>query len=69
MLFKEEKDETMKEYRSFSAVIGQNIFYLKNGQSFDAVALNIDENGGLEILHPDGTKATITSGEISLRIK
>ena len=69
VLFVEAKTETMKYYRSSSAVIGQDIFYIKNGVRFDALAVNIDENGGLEVIHPDGTKTTLTSGEITLRIK
>lgn len=69
VIFLESKTTVMAEYRKHSAVIGQNIFYIKNGVKYDAVAINIDNDGGLEVLHPDGTKLTLTSGEITLRIK
>ena len=69
VIFKESKASVMNEYRKQSAVMGQDIYYIQNGKRFDAVVVGIDENGGLEVEHSDGTKATLTSGEITLRIK
>lgn len=69
VIFKESKASVMNEYRKQSAVMGQDIYYIQNGKRFDAVVVAIDENGGLEVEHSDGTKATLTSGEITLRIK
>jgi len=58
----------MSEYREKSCVIGQEITYSKNGVSFDAVAVDIDDNGGL-IVFDGKEKATLTGGEITVRIK
>lgn len=69
VIFTETKNSVMEEYRIYSSVIDQDIYYFKNGIRYDAHAMNIDNNGGLEVLHSDGTKATLTSGEITLRIK
>lgn len=59
----------MNEYRGLSAVIGKNICYIKNGVKYEAFAEGIDNSGGLEIVHPNGIKATLTSGEITIRFK
>lgn len=69
VLYHESKTSVMKEYRASSAVIGQDIYYVKNGIRYDAAVTGIDDNGGLEVEHPDGSKSTLTSGEITLRIK
>lgn len=69
VIFTESKNSVIAEYKSFSAVLGKNIFYIKNDARYDAVAVDIDCNGGLEVKHSDGTKTTLTSGEITLRIK
>ena len=47
----------------------EEIYYIKNGERFDARALDIDEKGGLIVEKCDGTKVTLNSGEITLRIK
>lgn len=69
VLYKEDSASVMEFYRKESAVIGRDIFYIKNGIRYDAKAISIDDAGGLIVTHPDGTKATLTSGEITLRIK
>ena len=69
VLYCESKTSVIKEYRTLSAVIGQDIYFIKNGIRYDATATGIDDNGGLEVEHPDGSKSTLTSGEITLRIK
>lgn len=61
-------DNYMDEYRRKSCVIGKEIVYWKNGNSFNATAVDIDENGGLVVT--DGKeKTTLTGGEITLRLK
>ncbi len=69
VIYYEDKSSIINEYREKSAVIGKDIYYIKDSKKFDAKAVDIDELGGLEIVHPDGTKTTLTSGEITLRIK
>lgn len=69
VIYSEDRTSVMEEYRRLSAVIGRDIYYIKDGNRYDAKAVDINENGGLEVLHPDNTKAMLTSGEISLRLK
>ena len=66
---KENSADIIEEYKRLSAVLGQEIFYIKNGERFDALALDIDETGGLIVENQDGTKNTLNSGEITIRIK
>ena len=58
----------MDEYRKKSCVIGKEITYWKNGIEYNAQAVGIDENGGL-IVDNGKEKATLTSGEITLRVR
>ena len=48
--------------------LGKDITYTQNGATYEARAVDIDENGGLVVLHTDGTRLTLQSGEISLRL-
>lgn len=54
-------------YRSHSIVIGKKIKCIQNGKVTDAIALAIDETGGLEIETETGERLTLRSGEISIR--
>lgn len=64
-----DRAETMALYRRHSMVLGKEITYLENGRSVAACAVDIDENGGLIVEHEDGSRATLQSGEISLRLR
>lgn len=56
-------------YKKRSIIIGQKIRYLKNNQWFDAYAKDIDNFGGLIVLHDDDSIETLHSGEITIRKK
>lgn len=56
-------------YREHSMVIGREITYFRDGQSYTARALDIDAEGGLVILAKDGSRTVLNSGEISVRPK
>ncbi|MBO5052380.1 MAG: biotin--[acetyl-CoA-carboxylase] ligase [Clostridia bacterium] len=56
-------------YRQHSLVLGKEIVYERDGVKHEARALDIDEEGGLVVAHADGSKTTLTSGEISLRLR
>lgn len=58
----------MDEYRKKSCVIGKEIIYWKNDIEYNGKAIDIDENGGL-IVDNGKEKTTLTSGEITLRVK
>lgn len=68
-IIKENNADIIEEYKKISAVLGEEIYYIKNGERFDARALDIDEKGGLIALNSDGTRTILSSGEITLRIK
>lgn len=56
-------------YRSHSLVIGRPIYFIENGVKTDAVAVGINEDGSLTVRTEDGKTVTLSSGEITLRIK
>ncbi len=69
-VFSNPKDEGhMALYRQQSMVIGREILYVQNGIEQSARAVDIDETGGLVVELPSGTKETLRSGEISLRVQ
>ncbi len=63
------KQTYMAYYRTRSIVVGQRVRYIHNDVIYDALALDVDDMGGLIVRHPDGTVHTLTSGEVTLRIK
>ena len=54
-------------YRSHSMILGKNINYIEKGRVTPAVAVAIDETGGLVVQNTDGEMKTLRSGEISIR--
>ena len=69
--FFDNPDDTsyLKEYKENSIVLGKKVIYEQNGIKFDAIAIDIDEKGGLIVQQPDGTCITLSTGEITLRLK
>ena len=61
--------EFIDYYRSHSMLIGEDINFIKNGAVTPAVAVAIDENGGLTVRLNNGEVTTLTSGEISIRVR
>ena len=55
------------EYRSRSIVLGQEVLYLRNGETTAGTAEAIDNRGGL-VVRVGNDLHTLDSGEISLRI-
>ncbi len=68
-ILKENINYVISEYRLHSAVLGKNIFYIKNGTRFDAEVTEILNDGSLKVLRSDQTEDILSSGEITLRIK
>ena len=58
----------LNDYKKLSMVIGEDIIYTKNGESFEGKAIDIDSFGGLIVL-TEGEKVTLNTGEITLRLK
>lgn len=62
-------DEYMDLYRKHSMVIGHDVEYTVNGERYTGRAVDIDEDGGLVVLHSNGEKEVLRSGEITLRTR
>ena len=62
----------LDSYRKHSMVIGREIQVYKggidSGEGRPALAKDIDDNGGLMVEYDDGTKETLATGEISIRL-
>ncbi len=57
----------MDEYKRLCMTLGKEILLLRGEEKRYAVALDLDENGGLIVLNPDGTEEIVSSGEVSVR--
>ncbi len=68
MLSELESGTFMREYRERSNVIGKKIQVRKGDEYYSAVALAIDDEGGLEVETEFG-RETVRSGEISIRLE
>lgn len=72
-----EKRDFIKTYREKSLVVGKTVSVYKGVYRKDprqelpsqpARVLGIDDSGGLIVLYTDGSRETLTSGEISIRL-
>ena len=59
----------IKEYRERSLVLGKPITFVKNGVETDAVAVSVDDDGGLTVRLSDGSQTTLNTGEISIKMQ
>lgn len=65
-------DSFVESYRNRSMIIGQDINVFKTGLArtpIPAHAVDIDRSCGLVVRYEDGTQETLTSGEISIRLR
>ncbi len=58
----------MDDYRMLSCVIGQDISFFENGKEYTGKAIDINDDGAL-IVSTDRGNRTLSSGEISVRVK
>jgi len=58
----------LSDYRAWSLVLGKKIVWTMDGVKREALAVEIDGEGGLVIREEDGTVRTLRSGEISVRL-
>lgn len=59
----------IEDYRKYSLVIDKQIKYLENGVWTEAIAKDIDDDGGLIVQNFDGQEHVLRTGEITLRLK
>lgn len=57
----------MDEYRRLCMTLGKDILLVRGDEKRFATAVDLDENGGLIVRNPDGTKEVVSSGEVSVR--
>lgn len=62
-----EKAAWLRRYAEDCVTIGQDVQVIRNGQVRPAHADGIDEDAGLLVTYPDGSKETVSSGEVSVR--
>lgn len=58
----------LTDYRERSLVLGKYVDFTRNGETKTALAVDIDDRGGLIVKFDDGRTETLSSGEISLRV-
>ncbi len=61
-------DEIIKEYTSHLFILGKRITASYGDKAIEATAIDIDERGGLIVELDDGSRTTLTMGEITLKI-
>lgn len=59
----------IEEYRSRSLLLGKDIICYDNNTVYEAQVLDVDENAALIVRLSDSTTKTLSSGEVTLRIK
>lgn len=57
----------LDEYRQHCVSINRPVSLIRSGTALPAFALDIDENYALVVEHPDGTRESISYGEVGLR--
>ncbi len=65
----QKNENYIEEYRSRSLLIGKDIICYDNNTVYEAQALDIDDNAALTVRLADSTIKTLSSGEVTLRIK
>lgn len=63
----ENKQETLKICREYSAVIGKQIYTIKSNKKELVKCIDINEDGNLVVKEKDGKIKEIMSGEVSIR--
>ena len=70
-VLEEDTKSVMEEYKQLSFIIGQDVeihpVIGDNKQNYNAKVIDIDNEASLVVQLPDGTKRTLSSGEISLK--
>lgn len=58
----------LKEYREHSMLLGKQIWIYSGGEPEAALAVEIDENGGLVVELPGGGRRVLSTGEVTVRM-
>ena len=63
-----ESREWLTDYRRHSNVIGREVLYTQNGETFSALAEDVGRDGELILRTPDGKRALLRTGEVTIRL-
>ena len=58
----------MEAYRAHSLVLGKRVVFSRGDTKTEAIAIDIDDDGGLRVQLDDGSEQTLHTGEITLRL-
>lgn len=61
------KDAILERFTERCITIGSEIAVVRDADVRHGIAISIDEDAGLIVAYPDGTRETVTSGEVSIR--
>ena len=62
-----EKDRLMEIYKANCITLGKEIQVLRYDSIRPGIAIDLDADGGLCVQYPDGTRETVSFGEVSVR--
>ena len=65
--FPARKAEYLARYRADCLTVGREVRLIQKGQTRTAFAEAIDDEFALVVRHPDGTRETVTAGDVSVR--
>lgn len=64
-----EQSDFLAEYRERSFVPGNRVCFERGGETWEALALGVDDAGGLLVRYDDGREESLRCGEVSVKIK
>ena len=62
-----EKQQYLDAYKKDHITIGKEISIIRNQQEKQGTAISLNDNFSLNVCYEDGTKETISGGEVSIR--
>ncbi|MBR6678568.1 MAG: biotin--[Oscillospiraceae bacterium] len=63
------KDDFLEQYRERSFVPGNRVCFERGAETLEALAIAVDDAGGLVVRYDDGREESLRSGEVSVKIK
>ncbi len=66
---KSDEGTYIEQYRKRCFVLGEKVSFFYNGKETEGVAEDVDNNCGLKVITADGRSLTLSSGEISVKLK
>ena len=63
-----ESREWLEDYRRHSTVLGREVLWTRDGETFTALAVDVGDNGELILQSPDGKTEILRTGEVTVRL-